>query len=238
MRVAGMRDDYREVYYSEERWSILKEKRRKAIEVIRALSQLRLPIIVHGSIARGDVRRDSDVDIVILETPRPLGIVDILLESKGFEIARRVIVQATPGYTPKVYYYLDWNEEVVVSYPLARLKPREREFYKWGGELGLEGLEAGLRVPGVNKELKVIEPREWGHVEYSVIGREGAVARLLGVSLEIVEERVRVLGRRREVGRTGVFIEYEVPPGEPVEAALERIARERRPFRRILGDIR
>lgn len=233
-----MIDDYREVHYSERHWSILRSKRAKALRVMGALQPaVRLPIIVHGSVARGDVRKDSDVDIVVLETPRPLGIVDIALEAAGFEVAKRIIVQATPGYTPKVYYYLDWNDEVVVSYPLGRLKPREREFYKWGGELDLEGLRAGRRVPGVSKDLKLIEPRPWGHVEYSVVGREGMVARLLGISIETVEERIRVLTRRREIGRTGVFIEYEVPAGVSIEEAIRELALENKQFRKMLGDI-
>ncbi|MEB2836524.1 MAG: nucleotidyltransferase domain-containing protein [Desulfurococcales archaeon] len=229
-------EDYREVFYSRERWQVLEEKRRKAIVLMEALERsLRLPVITHGSVARGDVRPDSDVDIVILETPRPPGILDIVLESLGYEVAKRVIVQATPGYTPKVYYYLDWREEVVVSYPLARLKPREREFYRWGGELDVEGLRGGLRVPGVNKELKLVIPKPWGHIELGVMGREGYAARILGVSLETVEERVRVLSRRRRVGRTGVFLEVEVPPGSSVEEAVERLARVNKLFRRAIG---
>jgi len=232
-------EDYREVYYTRERWAILRAKRSEAARIARALAlTLRLPVIAHGSLARGDVRRDSDIDIAILETPRPLGLVDLALERAGFEIVRRIIVQATPGYTPKVYYYLDWEGKRVVSYPLAPLKPREREFYRWGGEVEAGALESDVRVPGVNKELKLIIPKPWGHVEYSVVGREGVVARLLGISVETVEERVRVLGRRREVGRTGVFIEYEVPPGVTVEEAVRLLARERRAFRRLVNDIR
>jgi len=88
LRVAVMMDDYREVYYSSERWRILSEKRGKALRVMEALARTRLPVIVHGSVARGDVRRDSDVDIVILETPRPPSIIDIILESQGYEVAR------------------------------------------------------------------------------------------------------------------------------------------------------
>jgi predicted nucleotidyltransferase len=231
-------DDYREIVYDERRWRILAEKREKALAVMKAIIRLlRLPVITHGSIARGDVREDSDVDIVILETPRPLGLVDLALETAGFEVVKRVIVQATPGYTPKVYYYLDWREEVVVSYPLARLKPREREFYKWGGEIDVDGLKDNRRVPGVNKDLRLIVPKPWGHVEVSVRGREGLVARMLGISPDTVEERVRVLTRRREVGRTGVFIEREIPKGISVEEAVKRLALENKAFRKAIDVI-
>jgi len=231
-------DDYGEVIYDERHWRILAEKREKALAVMRALSrQLRLPVITHGSIARGDVREDSDVDIVILETPRPLSLVDLALETAGFEVVKRVVVQATPGYTPKVYYYLDWKEEVVVSYPLARLKPREREFYRWGGEVEMGDLKANKRVPGVDKNLHLIIPKPWGHIEVNVRGREGLVARMLDISPETVEERVRVLTRRREVGRTGVFIEYEVPRGLSIEEAVKRLALENKAFRRVIDVI-
>jgi predicted nucleotidyltransferase len=145
-----------------------------------------------------------------------------------------VLVQAHPNYTPKVYLYLDDREEVVVSFPLREFRLREREFYKWGGELTLNELKEDLRVPGVDKRLKLIIPKPWGHVEYSVIGREGEVARVVGISIETVYERVRVLTRRREVGRTGLFIEEEIPPEESIEEAVLRVAREKKLFRRIL----
>lgn len=227
--------DYLEVHYDERRWGILREKRRKAVDVMKALSAMGLPLITHGSIARGDVDENSDVDIVIVEPPKPY-MVDIALERAGFSVYKKLIIQATPNYTPKVYYYLDYKEEVVVSYPLVKLKPRERGFYKWGGEVGLSELLRGVRVPGVDKRLKVIIPTEWGHIEYPVFGREAEVARIIGVDLDVVMERLRVLTRRREHGRTGVFLQVEVDPEEPVEEAIKRIARENKFFRRQLSE--
>ena len=223
-----------EVEYTEERWRILGEKRAKAIHLMRALRGLGRPII-HGSIARGDVDKNSDIDVVI-PSPVPPGLVELALERAGYRPVRRLIVQATPSYVPKVYFILDHREEMVVSVPLAPLRPREREFYKWGGELGLEGVERGARVPGVNKELLLIIPTERGHIEAEIEGIEGLVARILGISVETVMERVRVLTRRREHGRTGVYIEEEVPPGEPVEEAVRRLAERNKFFRRaVLG---
>jgi len=58
------------------------------------------------------------------------------------------------------------------------------------------------------------------------------VARLLRVSMDIVRERLSVLGRRREVGRTGTFIKEEVPPDEPIEEAVRRLAERNEFFRR------
>ncbi len=225
-----------EVEYPEWRWRILAEKRRKALKVMRVLEGLSSPVIVHGSVARGDVDRDSDVDIVVLE-PVPASLVELALERAGFRIVYREIVQATPSNTPKVYFYLDHWEERVVSVPLAPLRPREREFYRWGGELNAKGLEEGKRVPGVDKSLTLIIPTSRGHVEVEVEGNEHLVAKTLGVSLETVEERVRVLTRRRIHGRTGVYVKHPIPPGRSIEEEVERLAREYPGFRRILSKI-
>ena len=224
-----------EVTYGELRWRILGVKRRRAIEVMRPLRARGLDPIVHGSIARGDVDEDSDVDIVI---PRPVApsIVVYTLEQAGFRPFHIEIVQATPSYTPKVYIYLDPEEEVVVSFPLAELGEREREFYRWGGELGLDGLLQGRRVPGVTKELKLVIPTSTGHVEEDVIGNEARVARLLGISIETVMERIRVLSRRKIHGRTGVFLKEPIDPSKPVEEAIDDIARRVPAFRRkVIG---
>lgn len=227
-------EGYREVYYEPWRWRLLEEKRGLALAVMRVLAGSFGEVITHGSIARGDVDRDSDVDIVIVNPPSP-SLVELALERGGFRVKWREIVQATPSYTPKVYLYLDYEGLLVVSYPLARLKPREREFYKWGGEVGLQELLQGVRVPGVDKRLMLIEPTSYGHRESPVTGREGVVARILGISPETVAERVRVLTRRREHGRTGVFLKVELSPEESVEEAIDRVARENPLFRRAIG---
>ncbi len=221
-----------EVEYPRWRWRLLREKRRRAIEIVRALRGLGR-VIVHGSISRGDVRETSDIDVVVLE-PVPPSLVELALERAGLRPYKRLIIQATPSYVPKVYFVLDPEEERVVSVPLARLRPREREFYKWGGELDFEGLRSGARVPGVSKDLVLILPTEKGHVEVEVIGMEHVAARILGVSIETVEERIRVLTRRRAHGRTGVVLKRVVPPGVPVEEEVRRLMAESKFFRRAL----
>ncbi|WP_369406418.1 nucleotidyltransferase domain-containing protein [Aeropyrum camini] len=129
-----------EVEYSEDHWRLLKEKREKALEIVRALSRTVHPslIVIHGSVARGDVNPGSDVDVAIVE-PVPPGLVEEALAASGLIIYKRVIVMATPRSTPKAYLVLDPSEERVVSLPLARLQPREREFYAWGGEVDRPG---------------------------------------------------------------------------------------------------
>jgi predicted nucleotidyltransferase len=226
-------EGYMEVYYEPWRWRLLEEKRSLAIKIMEVLQALYGSLVTHGSIARGDVSVDSDVDVVILDPPNP-SLVELALEKGGFKVRWKELVQATPTYTPKVYLYLDYKGLLVVSYPLARLRPREREFYKWGGECALDDLRKGVRTPGVDKRLKLIEPTDRGHRESPVIGREGYVARLLGISVETVIERVRVLTRRREHGRTGVFLKVELNPEDSVEEAVARVARENPMFRRRL----
>lgn len=221
-----------EVVYGPERWRLLSLKREAALKLMEVLS--RLSPYVYGSVARGDVRPESDIDVVVLGAAAPF-MVEVALESAGLRVFSKEIVQATPNYVPKAYLYLDPEGLTTVSFPLGRAGPRELEFYRWGGMLDVEGVRAGNRVPGVNKELKLIVPTQRGHVEYPVVGHEAEVARVLGVSIGIVEERVRVLSRRREVGRTGTFIKLEVPPDEPLEEAVRDLARRNEFFRRAVG---
>ncbi len=227
--------EYVEVTYTEERWELLREKRAEARRIMEALASRGLSPIVHGSIARGDVNESSDVDVVV-PYPAPPYMVELALESAGYRPAKRIIVQATPSHTPKVYYALDEEELLMVSFPLVRLREREYEFYRFGGMLSLEGLVEDRRVPGVDKRLVLIEPTERGHRESPVIGRESEVARIVGVSVETVLERVRVLTRRDQLGRTGVFIKYELAPGESVGEAVRRLAAENKHFRRIVWE--
>ena len=80
--------------------------------------------------------------------------------------------------------------------------------------------------------MMLIEPTPKGHVESSIVGREGEVARLLRVSLETVLDRVHALLRRDRIGRTGVFIERELAPGETFELVLKRLMDENPAVRR------
>ncbi len=229
------RGEYRLVVYDEARWRLLDDLRREAERIMEALASMGLRPIVHGSVARGDVKPTSDVDVFI-PYPVPSYRVELALERGGFTIHRRLVVQATPASTPKVYYILDEEERRTVSYPLGRLTKTEYEFYYFGGALDLEGVRSGRRVPGVDKRLVLIEPVPEGHRESPVIGREAEVARIVGVSIETVMERVRVLTRRDEHGRTGVFVKLEVPPGEEVEDYVRRYAQRNPLLRRVLEE--
>ncbi len=214
--------EFREVLYDEVRWRILKELRNDALRIMNALTSCGLKPIVHGSVARGDVDKGSDVDVVIPYVVQPY-LVELCLERAGLTLMNRYVVQATPAMTPKAYVELDAHGLRTVSFPLRHLGTREWEFYRFGGLLDIEGLRAGKRVPGVNKSLVLIIPTPRGHREAPVIGYEGYVAKVLGISVETVLERVRVLTRRDKRGRTGVFLKYVLAPNESFEEAINRL---------------
>lgn len=220
-----------EVFYDAERWRLLREYRSEAIKIMEALERFHLTSMVHGSIARGDVTQESDIDVFIPEAPSSFK-VENALEMAGISFCRRVIVQATPAYAAKAY--VEINEKTSVSFPLMKMRTVEREFYRFGGEATLPMLKKGERVKGVDKRLMLIEPTDKGHIESSIIGREAEAAQTLGVSVETVLDRVRALLRRDQIGRTGVFIEKEIRENETFEMALKRLADKNPAVRRRL----
>ncbi len=226
------RIDRREVIYPPERWGLLRRLRERALEVMGALRRRGLEALAYGSLARGDVDEGSDVDL-LLPHPLPSYLVETALQEAGLPPERRELVMATPWQLPKAHLYLD--ERTVVTLPLLHPRPLELEFYRFGGLLGEEGLRRGERVPGVDKRLMLIEPTPSGHVEESVRGREGEVAWRLGVSPDIVRERVQVLTRRKEEGHTGLFLKRELSPGESFEKVLASLLRSRPLLRLRLG---
>lgn len=198
------------------------------------LAQFNLSPIVHGSVARGDVKPSSDIDIFI-PRPIPVYILTLALERAGFTVVKYVLVQATPSMAPKLYAILDHEEKRVVSFPLVNLSKTEYEFYYFGGALTYNELRRGLRVPGVDKRLVLIEPLPEGHRELSILGREGLVARIIKISVDTVMERERILSRREQYGKTGVFLKVEIPPTEgSVEEAINRLQKKNKWFRRVL----
>jgi len=214
-------EEYREVTYSSERWKQLKTLRCRAVWVMEALDAFHLLSITHGSIARGDVKVGSDVDVFIPEVQNSF-LVETALEKAKVPINTRFIVQATPSYAMKAHIEID--EATTVSFPLMEMRRVEREFYRFGGEVNLNQLKTDLRVAGVDKRLMLIEPTEKGHVESSVIGKEESTAKTLGVAAETVLDRVHALMRRDTVGRTGVFVKKELAVDETFELALKKVS--------------
>jgi len=220
-----------EVVYNEKHWNLLRELRAKAIRIMETLNKFHLYSIVHGSIARGDVSEKSDIDIFVPDPPSSF-MVETALERTGVPVNRRLVVQATPHYAVKGYLEID--KQQCVSFPLLKLRPLERDFYKFGGETTLPMLKKDVRVLGVDKRLMLIEPTKKGHVESTIVGQEENITRLLDVSIETVLDRVHALLRRDEIGRTGVFIERELSPEETFEMVLKRLADQNPAVRRRL----
>lgn len=185
----------------------------------------------YGSIARGDISPGSDIDIFIPNPPSAT-IIQALLERADIRINSRLIVQATPGYAAKAYLNLD--EKKGYSFPLVELRQNEIDFYKFAGSVTHEYIEKSVRVPGVNKDLKLIEPIPQGHVETPIEGKEGIVAKKLGVDVKIVLERVRTLERREKVGHTGVFVKRELAPHEDISSVFRELTRSKPAIRRRL----
>ena len=76
-------------------------------------------------------------------------------------------------------------------------------------------------------------PTEYGHRAECILGKEGLVASLLGVSESLVKERIAVLTKREAHGRTGVFLEYEFD-GDTLET-ISYLSRINKFFKRRIG---
>ncbi|MDH5266632.1 MAG: DNA polymerase subunit beta [Candidatus Bathyarchaeota archaeon] len=220
-----------EVVYDKKHWSLLKELRSKAVQIMEILNQFHLHSIAHGSIARGDVSDKSDVDVFLPDPPSSF-IIENTLRNAGVSVNRRIVLQATPLYAIKGYIEID--KQRCISFPLVKLRPVEKDFYKFGGEVSLSPLRKEMRVSGVDKRLMLIEPTPEGHIENTIVGREETVAGLLGISVSTVRDRVRALLRRDKIGRTGVFIERELLPNETFEMVLKKLADQNPAVRRRL----
>ncbi|MDH7563523.1 MAG: nucleotidyltransferase domain-containing protein [Candidatus Bathyarchaeota archaeon] len=221
----------REVVYDAKRWALLEEYRRKAMHIMDALEKAHLETLVYGSIARGDVTEDSDVDVFIPNVSSSFT-VDMALEKAGIAVQRRMIVQATPTYAVKAYMEID--DATSVSFPLMKMRKVEREFYRFGGEISLSELRQALRKAGVDKRLMLVEPTEKGHLESAVVGQEVRAAKVLGISCETALDRIRVLLRRDKVGRTGVFVKKELSAEETFETTLDKLVKQNPAIRRRL----
>lgn len=208
--------ELREIKYDQAHWDHLGFLRSNALETVRTIESMSVNPYVYGSVARGDISKSSDIDIII-----PRQVSSYRLELALGKILKRELVQATPSMVLKGHIHLP--ENTVVSFPLFKMRSREEEFYRWGGIVDRSGLERNLRVPGVDKRLILIEPNDFGHSEHGVIGHESATAKKLGVSNGIAQERVRVLSRRDSVGRTGVYLTRELNEDESFEEVAKKL---------------
>jgi predicted nucleotidyltransferase len=210
-----------QITYSEQHWDTLERLRKQAKQMMKPLHDAYIHNIVYGSIARGDVSPTSDID-VYLPSPPSSTIITTTLESNGIHYSNREIIQATPTTAAKAYIYLD--DLRCYSFPLVPLMSPEQEFTGFAGRVTYDQLLEDVRVPGVNKDLELIEPTSTGHTETPIQGIEGIVAKKLGVDTRIVYQRQRTLQRRTRVGRTGVYIKRVLDPIESVESVFNEIA--------------
>lgn len=181
--------------------------------------------IVHGSVARGDVDKHSDVDVSFLD-PVSTFMVECALESpvSHLQILEKRISMATPNHAIKGHFILNNGAEITI--PLCPLKQREVDFYKFSGYLTLMELEDEnqlIRVSGINKRLLLIEPVAGGYWEDSILGKEHEIARKLHIHVDVIKERVRVLSQRDDIGRTGQFISQRIPVDFQFETILKEL---------------
>jgi predicted nucleotidyltransferase len=204
--------------YNSEELNLLSRLRNRSSDLLQILENNNIQGFVHGSVARGDVTPTSDIDIHIPH-PIPSFRLDLSDELVGHE---RRIIMGTPNSTIKGLLILD--EKSSISFPLTMPKERELEFYRFSGLLYLEELKENEFAFGITKQLLLIEASEAGYWYSSVIHDKKRVMQLLNISQRIVDERVRVLLRRDEIGRTGKILDYLIPPHENYEQALNKIA--------------
>jgi len=214
------RFDNQIITYNNEHYILLKNLREKTLFLMSALAKFHLHTVVHGSIARGDVKAGSDIDIFIPEVQNSFT-VETALEKAGIHVNNRFIVQATPLYAMKAHIEID--ELTTITFPLMNMRKVEREFYTFGGEITIDQLKTNLHVAGVDKRLMLIEPNPTGHEESSIIGKEAYAAKILKISIETVFDRVHALTKRDSIGKTGVFIKKELALDETFELTLKRL---------------
>ncbi len=220
MAFSGIKYD---VSYTVAHWTQLSQLRKTAISLMKVLSDHHLISSLYGSVARGDIHSQSDIDI-ILSTPVSSTRVELALHTHGIVIYQRRITQATPNHTPKAHLFLDPLHNQCITLPLMPLPPLESDFYKFGGLISFNDLLLGTRVPGCNNQLMLIQPTSHGHYESPIQGHEPEVAKILGIQLTLVQQRVRVLTRREEIGRTGILLSHDLDEDEVFEEVLKRLA--------------
>ncbi|MFX0166666.1 MAG: nucleotidyltransferase domain-containing protein [Candidatus Hodarchaeota archaeon] len=226
-----LRDYHNIITYSEDNWTLLKNKRANAKKLLELFVNEGLNPFVYGSIARGDVHESSDIDIVFIQKVSSFQI-EYILNKNGYENYFREIIMATPLDSIKLYIHLSELESITI--PLTKLQKNLLEFYNFGGKITLDELKSENRVAGIDKRLVLIKPNEHGHEETSIIGNETLAAKEVGVSIDTVNERKKVLLRREKHGRTGVFLKRILQLNESTEEVLKNLAKRKAIVRKKL----
>ncbi|MHA2091437.1 MAG: nucleotidyltransferase domain-containing protein [Candidatus Kariarchaeaceae archaeon] len=209
------------VIYDTQQWTYLKQKRAVGVVLLQAFHEFPVEVASYGSVARGDVSATSDIDIVIFD-PLPSFQIERLIEEVEPPILERRIVMATPNHAIKGQITIERG--ITISFPLIKFTQRERDFYTFAGKLDYSQLIRKERVVGVDKRLMLIQPNPQGHRERALTSVTLKELVRLGFPQRLIEERKRVLTRRNQIGRTGVFLDHLVSPDEGFDHALQVLA--------------
>jgi len=226
-----LREHRNSVTYSEHDWALLKNKRANAIKLLELFVREGFNPYIHGSVARGDVHESSDIDIIFIQMI-PSFQIEFILNKNGFINYFREIIMATPLDSIKLYVHLSELESITI--PLSKLDKKFLEFYNYGGKVDLNQLKSDNRVAGIDKRLVLIVPNLEGYEESSIIGNEAFAAKKVGVSIDTINERIRVLLRREKHGKTGVFLKRKLQMDESTEEVLKELAKKKSIVRKKL----
>ncbi|MFX1489845.1 MAG: DNA polymerase subunit beta [Promethearchaeota archaeon] len=226
-----LREHYNSVTYSEHDLALLKNKRTIAIKLLKLFASEGYNPFIHGSVARGDVHESSDIDIIFMQMI-PTFQIEFILNKNGITNYFREIIMATPLDSIKLYIHLSELESITI--PLSKIDKKYLEFYKYGGKVDLNQLNSNIRVAGIDKRLVLIMPNSEGYEESSIIGNEAFAAKKVGVSINTVNERIRVLLRREKYGKTGVFLKRKLQMDESTEEILKQLAKRKSIVRKKL----
>lgn len=219
------------VIYDKNHWDILTHKRDRAKKILSMFYKEGLNPLVFGSLARGDVKKSSDIDIIFPDKT-PTYKLEIIIEKNGEYIIAKDIIQATPGDTIKANIYI--SEQECLTVPLTKFMKKSFQFYQFGGCLDLDQLLKNERVPGIDKNLILKIPSKYGHNEIDLKNNELYASKLLNIDMEFILQRIRVLTRRDKVGRTGVFLHEKLNLEDNFEKVLKNISDRNSLVRRIL----
>ncbi|MFW9948345.1 MAG: nucleotidyltransferase domain-containing protein [Candidatus Odinarchaeota archaeon] len=229
-----LREHYESIIYSESDWALLKDKRMIALKLLEIFTKEGFTPYVYGSLARGDVHENSDIDVIFLQQIPPFQI-EFILNKNGYKNYFREIIMATPLDSIKLYIHLSEIESITL--PLSRLDKKVLEFYDFGGKINLIQLKSDLRVAGIDKRLVLIKPTSKGHEEVSIIGNEVRASKEVGINIDTLNERKKVFLRREKHGRTGVFLKKQLQINETTEEALKNLAKKKSIIRKKLFKI-
>ena len=216
-----LRDHFEKITYSKEDWILLRQKRNYAINLLDMFVKEGFNPFIHGSIARGDIHENSDIDLIFFQQIPPFQI-ELILEKNGFKNYFREIIMATPLDSIKLYIHLSELENITL--PLSKFEKKTMEFYDFGGKMDMHQLKLDVRLTGIDKRLVLIKPNSQGHEEISIIGNEVNAAKEVGISINTLNERKKVLLRREKYGRTGVFLKRHLQINETTEEVLKKLA--------------